>query len=65
MDQAVGLMMAIGPAAEVLRLSGDRVDEILPTIEAKLYEGLEEFVTEDGSVVAPSSTWLVTGRAPG
>jgi hypothetical protein len=57
--------MAIGPAAEVLRLWGDRVDDIRPTIEAELYEGLEEFVTEDGSVVGPSSTWIVTGRAPG
>jgi SAM-dependent methyltransferase len=65
LDQAVAFNMAIGPAAEVLRLWGDRVDDIRPTIEAELYEGLEEFVTEDGSVVGPSSTWIVTGRAPG
>jgi len=64
LDQAVVFNMAIGPAAEVLRLWGDRVDDIRPTIEAELYEGLEEFVTEDGSVVGPSSTWIVTGRAP-
>ncbi len=56
--------MAIGPAAEILRLWGDRVDDIRPTIEKDLYEGLAEFVQDDGTVVGPSSTWVVTGRVP-
>jgi SAM-dependent methyltransferase len=64
LDEAVAFNMAIGPAAEVLRLWGDRVAEIRPTIEAALYEALDEFVTEDGSVVGPSSTWIVCGRVP-
>ena len=57
--------MAIGPAAEVLRLWGDRVEDIRSTIEAEIREALSALVTDDGSVVAPSSTWIVTGRAPG
>jgi SAM-dependent methyltransferase len=66
LDEAVAYNMAIGPAAEVLRLWGDRVDEIRPKIEAEIREALEEdFLTEDGTVVGPSSTWIVTGRAPG
>lgn len=64
LDQAVAFNMALGPAAEVLRLWGDRIDGIRSTIESELYEGLEEFVTEDGTVVAPSSTWVVSGRKP-
>jgi SAM-dependent methyltransferase len=64
LDQAVTFNMALGPAAEVLRLWGDRVDDIRPTIEAELREGLRDFVTEDGAVVAPSSTWIVSGRKP-
>jgi SAM-dependent methyltransferase len=64
LDQAVAFNMAIGPAAEVLRLWGDRVDDIRPTIERELYEALGDFVTEDGTVVGPSSTWIVTGRKP-
>ena len=64
LDQAVAFNMAIGPAAEVLRLWGDRVDDIRPTIEAEIREALSALVTDDGSVVAPSSTWIVTGRAP-
>jgi len=65
LDQAVAFNMAIGPAAEVLRLWGDRVDDIRATIEAELHEALAEFVTEDGTVVAPASTWIVSGRKPG
>jgi SAM-dependent methyltransferase len=64
LDQAVAFNMAIGPAAEVLRLWGDRVDDIRPTIEAELHEALQEFVTNDGTVVGPSSTWIVSARKP-
>jgi SAM-dependent methyltransferase len=64
LDQAVAFNMAIGPAAEVLRLWGDRVADIRPTIEAELHEALGEFVTDDGTVVGPSSTWIVSARAP-
>jgi len=65
LDQAVAFNMAIGPAAEVLRLWGDRVADIRPTIEAELYEALAEFVTDDGTVVGASSTWIVSAQAPG
>ena len=65
LDEAVAYNMAIGPAAEILRLWGERVDDIRPTIERELYEGLAQFVQEDGTVVGPSSTWTVCGRNPG
>jgi hypothetical protein len=56
--------MALGPAAEVLRQWGDRVADIRPTIERELYEALAEFRQDDGTIVAPASTWIVSGRAP-
>ena len=56
--------MALGPAAEVLRMWGDRIDDIRPRIAAALRDALADFVTEDGAVVAPASTWAITARAP-
>jgi SAM-dependent methyltransferase len=62
LDHAVEFNMALGPAGEVLRLWGDRVEEIRPTIAAELREALAEFAGPDG-VVAPASTWIVSARA--
>lgn len=64
LEQAVAFNMALGPAAEVLRMWGRRVDEIRPKIANDLRAALEDFVVEDGAVVAPASTWAVTARAP-
>lgn len=64
LEHAVAFNMAIGPAAEVLRTWGDRVDEIRPTIAADLREALADYVVEGGAVVAPASTWAVTARVP-
>ncbi len=64
LDQAVEFGMALGPAGEILRLWGDRVDEIRPEIAAKVRAAIAEFEGPDG-VHAPASTWIVTARAPG
>jgi SAM-dependent methyltransferase len=64
LDGAVDLTMAIGPAGEVLRLWGDRADEIRPRIAAEIRAALEQFETDDG-VLAPSSTWIISALAPG
>jgi SAM-dependent methyltransferase len=63
LDHAIEFNMSLGPAGEVLRLWGDRVDEIRPEVAAKLREALADFVTPDG-VFAPASTWIITARAP-
>ena len=63
LDEAVASNMAIGPAAEAVRLAGPNVDSIRPQLEELLRDGLAEFVTPDG-VVAASSTWVVTARVP-
>jgi SAM-dependent methyltransferase len=63
LDQAVELMLAIGPAGEVMRLWGDRVDEIRPKITREIREALVEFDGPDG-VYAPASTWTIGATAP-
>jgi ubiquinone/menaquinone biosynthesis C-methylase UbiE len=64
LEQAVAFNMALGPAAEVLRMWGHRVDGIRPRIADDLRTALADFVVEGGAVVAPASTWAVTARAP-
>jgi SAM-dependent methyltransferase len=63
LDQAVDLVMSLGPAGEVLRLWGDRVDEIRPKVRAALLEGMADLARDDG-VYADSSTWAVRAVAP-
>src|SRR5215212_6908563 len=58
MDEALDLVMSIGPAGEILRLQGDRAAHLLPEVDAALREGLGEYVREDGTVWAPASTWI-------
>lgn len=62
LDHAVEFNMALGPAGEVLRLWGDRVEEIRPRIAAELREALAEFEGPEG-VFAPASTWIVSASA--
>jgi SAM-dependent methyltransferase len=62
LDEAIASNLALGPAAEAVRLAGPRADSIRPQLEELLREGLAEFATPDG-VIAASSTWVVTARA--
>jgi SAM-dependent methyltransferase len=64
LDGAVDLVMSIGPAGEVLRLWGDRADEIRPRIATDIRGVLAPFECDDG-VLAPSSTWIISALAPG
>jgi hypothetical protein len=64
LDAAIDLLMALGPAGEIIRLSGDAADEVRPAIRSALLDGLSEYAT-DGGVIATASTWIVSARAPG
>jgi SAM-dependent methyltransferase len=64
LDEALDLVMSIGPAGEILRLQGDRAAHLLPQVDAALREGMSEFVRDDGEVWAPASTWIVTASRP-
>lgn len=63
LDEAVDLLMALGPAGEVLRLAGENADHLRPQISQMLHEGLGEFVRDDGTVYAPASSWIVSATA--
>jgi SAM-dependent methyltransferase len=64
LEEAIGLMTAIGPAGEAIRLAGEQAEQVRPRIEQALREALAEFVQPDGTVVAPASTWIVSASVP-
>jgi SAM-dependent methyltransferase len=64
LDEAVELVMSLGPAGEILRLAGERAEHLHAPVAAALREGLADWAGPDG-VVAPASTWIVTATAPG
>src|SRR3954447_730653 len=63
LDDGVNLVMALGPAGEVLRLAGEHALELRPQIEAALKEELSELEQADG-VRAAASTWIVAATNP-
>lgn len=63
LDRAVEMNLALGPAAEALRLAGERGAEMRPELEELLRGALAQFVQDDGSVAGLASTWIVTARA--
>jgi hypothetical protein len=63
MDEAVRLVMALGPAGEILRLAGDSAAHLLGDVDAALREAFADYETDDG-FWGPASTWIVTASAP-
>jgi ubiquinone/menaquinone biosynthesis C-methylase UbiE len=62
LDEAIDMSLALGPAAEAVRLAGEEGDKMRPRLAALLREPLSQFETERG-VCAASSVWIVTARA--
>jgi SAM-dependent methyltransferase len=63
LDQAVALNMAIGPAAELIRLASEQAERIRPTLEREIREALSGFEGPDG-VYGDASVWIVSATAP-
>lgn len=63
LDQAAALNMAIGPAAELIRLAKHEAERIRPTLEREIREALAEFETSDG-VYGGASVWIISATAP-
>jgi SAM-dependent methyltransferase len=61
-EEAIDLVMSMGPAGEILRLLGDRAAHLHGQIHDALLEGFSEFVTPKG-VMAPASTWIISASA--
>jgi ubiquinone/menaquinone biosynthesis C-methylase UbiE len=62
-DEAVAFALELGPAGEVLRLAGDAAEAVRPEIIAAL-RALHTTFARDEGVYGPSSTWIVSARAP-
>jgi len=62
LDEAIEMNLALGPAAEAVRLAGDEGDAMKPYLRDLLRPALAQFVTDDG-VWAMSSVWVVTASA--
>jgi len=63
LDEAVRLVMALGPAGEALRLAKQDAERLEQQIIAGLRDALSEFVRPDG-VFANMSSWIITARVP-
>jgi ubiquinone/menaquinone biosynthesis C-methylase UbiE len=63
MDEALALNMALGPAAELIRLNGEDADVLRPQLERELREELAD-LAGPGGVYGSASTWIVTARVP-
>ncbi|MEZ5156656.1 MAG: class I SAM-dependent methyltransferase [Solirubrobacterales bacterium] len=63
-DKAIEVVMAIGPAGELIRLVGADAERIRPQLEAELRDAYADLVRDDG-VWAPASTWIVSAFNPG
>jgi ubiquinone/menaquinone biosynthesis C-methylase UbiE len=62
LNEAIEVVMAIGPAGEILRLQGDRAAHLHGQVHSALEDGLAEYTGPDG-VRAPASTWIVSAVA--
>ena len=62
-DEAVEIIMSLGPAGEILRLAVDNAAHLHEPIAQALRDGLADW-TGPAGVVAPASTWIVSARVP-
>jgi ubiquinone/menaquinone biosynthesis C-methylase UbiE len=62
-EQAIELVMALGPAGEILRLAGDRAAHLHGKVHDALRAGLAEFEGPAG-MTAGASTWIVSATNP-
>jgi SAM-dependent methyltransferase len=63
-EEAVEVALALGPAAETVRLAGDDAARVRPLIENDLLALAREYQTASGEIVAPASAWIVSAQAP-
>lgn len=62
-EEAMEFALAIGPAGEVIRLSGKKAEEVMDEMRTAVADAIRPYEKEDG-VWMPSSTWFVTGYNP-
>jgi len=63
-DEAVEVVMALGPSGELIRVNEEEGEAKRPEIAAALRELLSGWTADDGAVIAGASAWIVTARNP-
>jgi len=65
LNHAVAFNMALGPAAELLRICpAEEVDRLRPKVARDIRDVLADYAQDDGVVLGPASTWIVTATVP-
>ena len=64
LDEALQFAMELGPAGEIIRLAQEEGERLKPEVAAAVTEVFKDYVKDDGTVWAPSSTWFITGYNP-
>jgi hypothetical protein len=63
-DEAIEFAMQLGPAGEIMRLSGDDGRKLEGVVESALREALGGYVRDDGTVWAPRAPGSSTHATP-
>ncbi len=63
LEQALDLVMALGPAGELIRLAGDEAERVRPQVREALRKSYADLAGPDG-LSANASVWIVSARAP-
>jgi ubiquinone/menaquinone biosynthesis C-methylase UbiE len=63
LDDAVDFAMALGPAGEIIRLAGEKGEQLRPDVVTALRAILADHVRNDGVWIG-SSSWFITARSP-
>lgn len=63
LEEATAYVMALGPAAEIIRLAGEESERLRPQVTEAVREALRPFDAGEG-VRAQMSTWIVSATAP-
>ncbi len=63
-DEAIEFAMALGPAGEIIRLAEQEGERLKPEVIKALRQVFEKYVSDDGRIVTPSSTWFVSAYNP-
>lgn len=64
-DEAVEVVMALGPSGELIRVNEEEGEAKRPEIAAALKELMSGWTKDDGIVIAGASAWIVTAVNPG
>jgi ubiquinone/menaquinone biosynthesis C-methylase UbiE len=64
LDEAVEVVMALGPSGELIRVNEQEGEAKRPEIAAALAELLKDWRRDDGTVIAGASAWIVTAFNP-